>query len=375
MLKRSNILAAATQMTATVGISGISAQPPLSADRIVASNLAISLFGDCSPARAPPPPLHFSSVAIMASSAVSEALTRFTAEVSKLSNERERGTGPHNIALRQLYSRIELFLLDLHEGKFAGFTGKIDDDLLNSTEAKCNDLKDALHLVPIHRPYRLWDWVDLVYRFTGVCAGVLTVGVFASLPMIALRVVDQWLELDAFAQWSERLKRAIAWYLLEVSGIHAEVVNNDVHAMRHKYFKEPCVLLTFSHSSNLDGFLVSATCPIRHFALAKKELFMIPFFSWISLAFGGVPVDRGNRERAVTALQRASAAAKGSQCTIVIAPEGTRSTTGQLLPFKKGTFHMWEQLRVPIVPVIFYGAYELYPVGSWVNNTGKVYVR
>jgi hypothetical protein len=84
--------------------------------------------------------------------------------------------------LRQLYSRIELFLLDLHEGKFAGFTGKIDDDLLNSTEAKCNDLKDALHLVPIHRPYRLWDWVDLVYRFTGVCAGVLTVGVFASLP-------------------------------------------------------------------------------------------------------------------------------------------------------------------------------------------------
>jgi hypothetical protein len=32
---------------------------------------------------------------------------------------------------------------------------------------------------------------------------------------------------------------------------------------------------------------------------------------------------------------------------------------------------MWEQLNVPIVPLVFYGAYELYPASSWVNNTGK----
>ena len=42
---------------------------------------------------------------------------------------------------------------------------------------------------------------------------------------------------------------------------------------------------------------------------------------------------------------------------------GTRSTTGQLLSFKKGTFHMWEQLQVPIVPFIIIGAFDLYPVG------------
>jgi aspartokinase len=65
---------------------------------------------------------------------------------------------------------------------------------------------------------------------------------------------------------------------------------------------------------------------------------MVPFFSWISLAFGGVPVDRSNRERAVCALHRASSAAKNNQICIVIAPEGMRSTTGQLLPFKKGTY-------------------------------------
>jgi len=50
----------------------------------------------------------------------------------------------------------------------------------------------------------------------------------------------------------------------------------------------------------IDGFLVTATCPIRQLALSKKELFIIPFFSWLSLAFGGVPLDRENRHFSVT---------------------------------------------------------------------------
>lgn len=54
---------------------------------------------------------------------------------------------------------------------------------------------------------------------------------------------------------------------------------------------------------------------------------------------------------------------------------GTRSTTGQLLPFKKGTFHMWEETRAPIVPVVTIGAFDLYPVGSYVNATGRIFVR
>jgi hypothetical protein len=43
--------------------------------------------------------------------------------------------------------------------------------------------------------------------------------------------------------------------------------------------------------------------------------------------------------------------------------------------FSSGTFYMWEELKAPIVPVVFYGTYDLYPVGSWVNNMGRVYVR
>ena len=165
----------------------------------------------------------------------------------------------------------------------------------------------------------------------------MTVGIFASLPIIALRSVDYYLGSEPFSMISEKLKRSIAWLMLELSGISVDVINGpDKSQKQRENFSESCSLLTFSHSCNLDGFLVSATCPIRHFALAKKELFMVPFFSWISLAFGGVPVDRSNRERAVSALHRASSCAENNQICIVIAPEGMRSTTGQLQPFKKG---------------------------------------
>ena len=173
----------------------------------------------------------------------------------------------------------------------------------------------------------------------GVTTGLITVGIFGSLPIIALRVVDNYLGIEPFSMISEKLKRTIAWLMLELSGISVDVIDGpDKSQKQRNNFSESCSLLTFSHSSNLDGFLVSATCPIRHFALAKKELFMVPFFAWISLAFGGVPVDRSNKERAVNALQRASSSAKNNQICIVIAPEGMRSTTGQLQPFKKGTF-------------------------------------
>lgn len=40
-----------------------------------------------------------------------------------------------------------------------------------------------------------------------------------------------------------------------------------------------------------------------------------------------------------------------------------------------GPFHMWDELKAPIVPMLIFGAYDLYPVGSWVNQTGHIAVR
>ena len=87
-----------------------------------------------------------------------------------------------------------------------------------------------------------------------------------------------------------------------------------------------------------------------------------------------MPINRENREQAVQAMEAAASAAKLGEC-LAVAPEGTRSLTGQLMEFKKGPFYLWEQLQTPIVPIVSMGAFELFPPGRQMSLPGKVYVR
>lgn len=87
-----------------------------------------------------------------------------------------------------------------------------------------------------------------------------------------------------------------------------------------------------------------------------------------------MPVDRKNRDQAVKSMEAAAMAAKMGEC-MAISPEGTRSTTGNLLPFKKGPFHLWEQLQTPIIPIVTMGAFELYPAHCFMSHPGRVYMN
>lgn len=92
---------------------------------------------------------------------------------------------------------------------------------------------------------------------------------------------------------------------------------------------------------------------------------------------GCVPVDRNDRNQAICALSRAAASATGSDAgdCIAIAPEGTRSKTGHLSTFKKGPFHIYEQLQIPIVPTVIIGAFDIWPPSSFMPRPGRAYVR
>lgn len=74
------------------------------------------------------------------------------------------------------------------------------------------------------------------------------------------------------------------------------------------------------------------------------------------------------------AISSAAESAGAGDC-VCIAPEGTRSTTGQILPFKKGAFYMWDSLRTPMIPLLIYGGYDLLPPTSLMAIPGKVYGR
>ena len=74
-------------------------------------------------------------------------------------------------------------------------------------------------------------------------------------------------------------------------------------------------------------------------------------------------------------LELATRRASESGDVVLIAPEGTRSPTGQLLPFKKGAFYMWESInKKPIIPMVIYGGFELHPPGMWnVYTYSRIY--
>jgi 1-acyl-sn-glycerol-3-phosphate acyltransferase len=126
-----------------------------------------------------------------------------------------------------------------------------------------------------------------------------------------------------------------------------------------------------NHNSNLDAPAVFLSLPGEVRALGKKELFRLPVLATAMRLGGFVPVDRSNRERAIESVRRAAElAADGA--SFLIAPEGTRSRTGKLLPFKKGGFHMAIESQVPILPITVTGAFELMPPGSSAIKAGRI---
>ena len=274
-----------------------------------------------------------------------------------------------NEVRRRLYTKAELLVMDY-------------EDYLDTAEAiqafreeeefskAYAEVIDRLHLVPVKRPFRWWYWLDILFRFIGVNCAIVTITIVCALPILILQPLETLAGMDPFKRTSVLIRQTMCSFILLCSGIVIDFgdINQD-------YFKSQCALLCFSHSSNLDGFIVCAGTPIRHYALGKKELFYVPFFSWISFAAGGVPIDRQNKNRAISALKRASEEAINSKACIAIAPEGTRTKSGHLLDFKKGVFHIQEQLGTPIIPLVIYGAWDLYPVGSWVNQCGRVSAR
>jgi 1-acyl-sn-glycerol-3-phosphate acyltransferase len=86
-----------------------------------------------------------------------------------------------------------------------------------------------------------------------------------------------------------------------------------------------------------------------------------------------VPVDRTDRESAINSLKKGQEVlASGVNMTLF--PEGTRSRTGELLPFKKGPFYMALEAGVPIVPMTILGTRAIWPKGRMAIKPGTATV-
>jgi 1-acyl-sn-glycerol-3-phosphate acyltransferase len=267
------------------------------------------------------------------------------------------GKDTDNHFKRVMYSKIELLRLDIEE------SSNIDVEFKNRTFEELNSISQQLNLRPAQRSTNFIMKIDKILRILSSWTSLVTAATLLTIPMIILKEIDGYLVdkkiITPTEQLAEKVKRFIGKIILMTSGVCLRVEMEDPNC-----YGNSLVMSCFSHTSTLDAFIISSTLPVRHSFLAKKELFLIPFFSWLMVPFGGIPIDREKRENAIRSLKIASESAKVGE-SIMIAPEGTRSTSGQLFPFKKGPFHMWDHLKCPVIPVVLFGAFELYPPGNF----------
>jgi WS/DGAT/MGAT family acyltransferase len=148
-------------------------------------------------------------------------------------------------------------------------------------------------------------------------------------------------------------------------------VRLDVRGAEH-LTDRPAVFL-FNHQSQLDVLILAKLLRGGFTGVAKKELANSPGFGLMFRLADVAFVDRHDTAQARQALQPAVQKLRAG-ISLAIAPEGTRSATPALGPFKKGAFHVAMQAGVPIVPIVIRNSGELMWRGATTIHAGTVQV-
>lgn len=119
-------------------------------------------------------------------------------------------------------------------------------------------------------------------------------------------------------------------------------------------------IIMSNHASHFDIPIIYGSLPGDIRMISKQEISKIPLFGPLVTKTECVYIDRKNKANALQALQQAQQILE-SGIILWVAPEGTRSKDGKLLPFKKGVFHLALDAEATIIPVAICGANHVMP--------------
>jgi len=199
---------------------------------------------------------------------------------------------------------------------------------------------------------RTFIGVPLFFIYTLILSSIIIVyGAFKPASPIHDRIVKHW-----------------AFFFLKIPPVRLEVEGIEKIDPTKRY------VIASNHLSQFDIPLLFSVLPVHGRFLSKKEVFKIPLLGRAMRTIGIIEIDRASGTSSRQAINEGVKLAADRGYSLIVFPEGTRSTDGDLLPFKKGAFRIAIDTGLPLVPVIIDGTELINSPGSKIFRPGTARV-
>jgi 1-acyl-sn-glycerol-3-phosphate acyltransferase len=201
-----------------------------------------------------------------------------------------------------------------------------------------------------------WDWWRTVF-FLIPAVGIYTI-VLGTASVLSTLV-------DRRGNFGHKCARAWSWLILKTTGVRVEVEGLERLDPSRSY------VFAANHQSIYDIPILFASLPFQLRILSKESLGRIPFMGWHLSRTGHVLVDRSKAGAGV--VKKMARLVKAGH-SLMVFPEGTRSTDGSVGRFKGGSFLIATQAGLPVVPISVIGSRHVMFRGELMVRPGRVRV-
>ena len=197
---------------------------------------------------------------------------------------------------------------------------------------------------------------SIIVWFIGICYVIITFPLTLVVWLLALPFDND----KTIIHWFLMRQSLILSYLIPIWSVH--ILGRELAAKGATY------VIISNHQSLLDILLIN--CLSYKFKwISKIENFKVPVIGWYLKMADYIIVDRGNEESKAEMLERSFNCLKKG-ISIMIFPEGTRSTDNEIGFFKRGAFQLALEAGIPILPVLIDGTGGILPKHGLIFGSG-----